>query len=51
MFDRNVSGDGGDTENIDDIRQGQGHEERQRIVLAGIAVEDDGKRFHSRTMT
>ncbi len=46
VLDRNVPGDRRDAEDIDGVRQGECKEERQGVILARIAIEDDRKWFH-----
>ena len=36
-----VAGDGGDGDDLDLLRRAQRQEDRQGVVLAGVAVEDD----------
>ena len=43
---RDVAGDRGDGQGLDLVGRGQGQEDRDRVVLAGVAVDDDAVRRH-----
>ena len=41
-----VAGDGRDTQHVELNRRGEGEQERHGIVVAGVAIDDDGARRH-----
>ena len=43
---RHVAGDGGQRQDLDLVRRRQCQQDGDRVVLAGIAVEDDPVRGH-----
>ena len=43
---RDVAGDRGEGQDLDLVGRGQGQEDRDGVVLAGVAVEDDAVRRH-----